>query len=88
MSGLLRGGGGVARAADLVEVVLALGVDHLIPMVDYNPFTAAMFDVYMVYGTVLCGVVVIIRTFWGLAWNFIGPSLLSTTAGPPASEGR
>lgn len=57
--------GGVRRAADLAEEVLELGTDDLvIAEIDMPWYRLALIDVYAIYGAVLCGVAVILRTCW------------------------
>ena len=60
---LSQKGQGVGRACDLVEVVLTMGVERLVPHGRSLPWAQAMLlDVYAVYGLVLCGVAVILKT--------------------------
>ncbi|ETW09972.1 hypothetical protein H310_00388 [Aphanomyces invadans] len=63
LGGLLTSAGGVVEAANIVLAVADRGALALIPARHTQPFVKTyLFDVYAVYGAVLCGVAVILRT--------------------------
>ncbi|RHY40505.1 hypothetical protein DYB38_011808, partial [Aphanomyces astaci] len=63
LGGLLTSAGGVSEAANVVLAVADRGASALIPAHHTQPVVKTfLLDVYAVYGAVLCGVAVILRT--------------------------
>ncbi|CAK5148987.1 unnamed protein product [Aphanomyces euteiches] len=63
LGGLLDSAGGTVHAADAVLDVVHRGTAPLVPARQTQPFFKTyLLDVYAVYGAVLCGVAVILRT--------------------------
>lgn len=61
---LIKTGGGVERAVDEVLMVAEFGTRHLLPMRNLQPlYKTYLVDVYLVYGAILCGAAIILRTF-------------------------
>ncbi|DBA01568.1 TPA: hypothetical protein N0F65_011539 [Lagenidium giganteum] len=64
LGGILQLGGGSVRAADFVVSVMEDGATNLLPMKNLQLlYKTYLVDVYMVYGAILCGAAVILRTF-------------------------
>ncbi|EQC34229.1 hypothetical protein SDRG_08431 [Saprolegnia diclina VS20] len=63
VGGLLTTGGGVDAAVNAIEAVAARGTAGWIPARETQPLLKTyLLDVYAVYGAVLCGVAVVLRT--------------------------
>lgn len=67
---IVSAAGGSSRAADVIEAVLMTGqlgagdASFLLPMRNLQPlYKTYLVDVYFVYGVILCGAFVILRTF-------------------------
>ncbi|CEG47001.1 hypothetical protein L915_00224 [Plasmopara halstedii] len=61
---LIKTGGGVERAVDEVLTVAEFGARHLLPMHNLQPlYKTYLVDVYLIYGIILCGAAIILRTF-------------------------
>ena len=65
-----EGRSAASRAADALLEAERLGVEDLLPVADaLPPHRRWLLDVYAIYGAVLCGLVVIVRTLWTLLWT-------------------
>uniref|UniRef100_K3WJ63 UDP-glycosyltransferases domain-containing protein n=1 Tax=Globisporangium ultimum (strain ATCC 200006 / CBS 805.95 / DAOM BR144) TaxID=431595 RepID=K3WJ63_GLOUD len=61
---LIRAGGGASSAADHVLSVVEFGASFLLPVKNTQPLLKTyLVDVYLIYGAILCGAAVILRTF-------------------------
>lgn len=64
LGGLVKTGGGVTRAADEVLAVAEFGARHILPKRNLQPlYKTYLVDVYLIYGAILCGAGIILRTF-------------------------
>lgn len=69
----LAAAGGAVRAADWVETVTRVGERPFVPAPWFMPwYKWLLVDVVFVYGAVLCGVAVILRTLFSAAASIIG----------------
>lgn len=84
---LIRAGGGVQRAADFVASVVEFGPNFLLPIKNSQPlFKTYLVDVYLVYGVILCGAAVILRTFVSVLCSIFQLPELPEVA-PPTGDG-
>ncbi|RQM09111.1 hypothetical protein DD237_006748 [Peronospora effusa] len=61
---LVKTGGGAERAVDELLTVAELGSRHLLPRRNLQPlYKTYLVDVYLIYGAILCGAAIILRTF-------------------------
>lgn len=83
---LIRAGGGVARATDHVVSVLEFGAQFVLPVKNTQPLHKTyLVDVYLIYGAILCGAAVILRTFVSILYAiFQAPSMTM----PVSAAGR
>lgn len=81
---LLLAGGGAARAADYVAAVVEFGPEFLLPVKNTQAlYKTYLVDVYLVYGAILCGAAVILRTFVAVLCSlFQVPPELAAPASP------
>ncbi|CAH0479911.1 unnamed protein product [Peronospora belbahrii] len=71
---LVKTGGGVERAVDEVLAVAKFGSHHLLPRRNLQPlYKTYLVDVYLVYGAILCGAAVILRTFVSVVSSIFQP---------------
>ncbi|RLN72915.1 hypothetical protein BBJ28_00016466 [Nothophytophthora sp. Chile5] len=71
---LVKTGGGVERAADELLAVAEFGAFHLLPMRNLQPlYKTYLVDVYLIYGAILCGAAIILRTFVSLVLSIFQP---------------
>ncbi|POM61600.1 hypothetical protein PHPALM_29362 [Phytophthora palmivora] len=71
---LVKTGGGVERAADEVLAVAEFGARHLLPMRNLQPlYKTYLVDVYLIYGAILCGAAIILRTFVSVVLSIFQP---------------
>uniref|UniRef100_A0AAV1TPZ8 UDP-glycosyltransferase n=1 Tax=Peronospora matthiolae TaxID=2874970 RepID=A0AAV1TPZ8_9STRA len=81
---LVKTGGGVDRAVDEVLAVTEFGSRHLLPMRNLQPlYKVYLVDVYLIYGVILCGAAIILRTFVSLVLSVFQPVAL---LGVPKAE--
>lgn len=67
---LVAAGGGAERAADLVAAVVEFGASFVLPARNSQPlYKTYLVDVYLVYGAILCGAAVILRTFAAVVYS-------------------
>ncbi|KAG2780602.1 hypothetical protein JG687_00009323 [Phytophthora cactorum] len=71
---LLKTGGGVERAVDELLAVAEFGARHLLPMRNLQPlYKTYLVDVYLIYGAILCGAAIILRTFVSVVLSIFQP---------------
>ncbi|KAG6584522.1 Cullin family protein [Phytophthora cinnamomi] len=71
---LVKTGGGVERAADELLAVAEFGARHLLPMRNLQPlYKTYLVDVYLIYGAILCGAAIILRTFVSVVLSVFQP---------------
>ncbi|KAG7396592.1 hypothetical protein PHYBOEH_002012 [Phytophthora boehmeriae] len=71
---LIKTGGGVKRAADEVLAVAEFGSGHLLPKRNLQPlYKTYLMDVYLIYGAILCGAAIILRTFVAVMLSVFQP---------------
>ncbi|TMW55586.1 hypothetical protein Poli38472_010468 [Pythium oligandrum] len=84
---LLKTGGGTQRAADHVVSVAQFGASHVLPARNLQPlYKTYLVDVYFIYGVILCGAAVILRTCFAVLYSIfqIAPDVhLGVTLDPP-----
>lgn len=83
---LIRASGGAQRAADFVASVVEFGPSFLLPIRNTQPlYKTYLVDVYLVYGMILCGAAVILRTFVAVLCSIFQlpelPEVVTPTAG-------
>ncbi|CAI5738053.1 unnamed protein product [Hyaloperonospora brassicae] len=88
---LVKTGGGVERAVDELLAVAEFGSRHLLPMCNLQPlYRTYLVDVYLIYGLILCGAAIILRTFVSVMLSLFQlvapPEVLK--ADDPAANGR
>jgi hypothetical protein len=60
---IVKATGGTAKAADHILTVAEFGTRYLIPKRNLQPlYKIYLVDVYLIYGAILCGTAVILRT--------------------------
>lgn len=71
---LVKTGGGVERAVDELLAVAEFGARHLMPMRNLQPlYKTYLVDVYLIYGAILCGAAIILRTFVSVVLSIFQP---------------
>ncbi|KAF4321388.1 hypothetical protein BBO99_00004953 [Phytophthora kernoviae] len=71
---LIKTGGGVKRAVDEVLAVAEFGSSHLLPKRNLQPlYKTYLVDVYLIYGAILCGAAIILRTFVSVMLSVFQP---------------
>ncbi|EEY70366.1 uncharacterized protein PITG_05764 [Phytophthora infestans T30-4] len=71
---LLKTGGGVDRAVNELLAVAQFGARHLLPMRNLQPlYKTYLVDVYLIYGAILCGAAIILRTFVSVVLSIFQP---------------
>ncbi|KAL3662376.1 hypothetical protein V7S43_012703 [Phytophthora oleae] len=71
---LVKTGGGVERAVDELLAVAEFGSRHLLPMRNLQPlYKTYLVDVYLIYGAILCGAAIILRTFVSVVLSIFQP---------------
>ncbi|KAI9988434.1 hypothetical protein PInf_021846 [Phytophthora infestans] len=71
---LLKTGGGVDRAVNELLAVAKFGARHLLPMRNLQPlYKTYLVDVYLIYGAILCGAAIILRTFVSVVLSIFQP---------------
>ncbi|GMF15523.1 unnamed protein product [Phytophthora lilii] len=71
---MIKTGGGVERAADELLAVAEFGARHLLPMRNLQPlYKTYLVDVYLIYGAILCGAAIILRTFVSVVLSIFQP---------------
>lgn len=92
MGELLKTGGGSKKAVDNIETVLEYGAGHTLPRTNVQPlYKTYLVDVYLVYGAILCGAAVILKTLFSVLYSIfefapdvhLGVTLDSTDEGKP-----
>jgi 2-hydroxyacylsphingosine 1-beta-galactosyltransferase len=74
LGGLVKTGGGVERAVDELLAVAEFGARHLLPMRNLQPlYKTYLVDVYLIYGAILCGAAIILRTFVSVLLSIFQP---------------
>ncbi|KAF0695503.1 Aste57867_13696 [Aphanomyces stellatus] len=90
LGGLLASAGGTAEAADAVLAVVHRGTVAFVPARHTQPFLKTyLLDVYAVYGAVLCGVAVILRTLLSACFSVFNrkmPPDASMSSSPPSAH--
>ncbi|KAL4101518.1 hypothetical protein PRIC1_005270 [Phytophthora ramorum] len=71
---LVKTGGGVKCAADELLAVAEFGSRHLLSMRTLQPlYKTYLVDVYLIYGAILCGAAIILRTFVSVVLSIFQP---------------
>eukprot|EP00644_Phytophthora_capsici_P000472 jgi/Phyca11/100251/e_gw1.4.481.1 len=71
---LVKTGGGVEHAVDELLAVAEFGSRHLLPMRNLQPlYKTYLVDVYLIYGAILCGAAIILRTFVSVVLSIFQP---------------